>query len=214
MDKPDKSIQGWVVLASFASLAVVAYLDYITGYEIHFHVFYFIPVSICAWHLRRREVVGMVVVSALTWGLVDINSGHPYRHWGFWCWNTGVCFAILLILGLVLQRLRDNLKQQLQARRELEQALADLRQSTAEAQKLQSQLQVVCAWTHRIKVEGKWMTFEEFLQKHLHVQLTHGMSPEAVDKFAREIEGKAGMPPPQPGDAGQTTNGGPEKGDG
>jgi hypothetical protein len=145
---------------------------------------------------------------------VDLSSGHVYRHWGFWCWNTGICFAMLLILGLVLQSLRDNLKQQQRARRELEQALAELRQSMAEAQKLQNQLQVVCAWTHRIKIEGKWMTFEEFLQKHLHVQLTHGMSPEAVDKFAKEIEEKTGIPTPRPGDAGQAAGGGPENRDG
>jgi K+-sensing histidine kinase KdpD len=182
------------MLASFASLALVAYLDYVTGYELRFHVFYFIPISISAWHLRRRDVVGTAVIAGLAWGYVDLNSGHEYSHWGIWYWNTVISFASFLVLGLVLQRLRRNLKEQQRAREELEQALAELRQSTAEAQNLQKQLQVVCAWTHRIRIEGKWMTFEEFLRNHLHVQLSHGISPEAMEKFAREIA-EQGRPP-------------------
>jgi hypothetical protein len=214
MDKPEKFNQGWVLLVSFASLAVVGYIDYITDYDLHFQVFYFIPVSICAWHLRRREVIGMALVGALTWGLVDINSGHHYRHWGFWCWNTCICMATLLILGLVLRSLRDNLKQQQRARRELEQALANLRESAAEARKLQDQLQVVCAWTNRIKIEGKWMTFEQFLQKHLHLKLTHGISPEAMDRFAMEIEKAAALSKTGQSEAIQAPGNGPENAQG
>ncbi len=49
-------------------------------------------------------------------------------------------------------------------------------------------LQVVCAWTKRIRVEGKWMTFDEFLKNYLHFNLSHGISPEAMERLAKEIE--------------------------
>jgi hypothetical protein len=184
------------MLASLATLAVVGYADYITGYELYLDVFYFIPVSICAWHLRRREVVVMALFGALTWGCADIASGHQYTKPFYWYWDISVSLSSLLILGLVVQSLRENLKKQERARRELEQALADLRQSTAEVQKLQGQLQVVCAWTHRIRIAGKWMTFEEFLKEHLHVNLSHGISPEAMEQFTREFDEKNQPPVP------------------
>ena len=183
-------IRVWIWLASFVIQAVVGFADYATGYELNLTVLYFIPISICAWHLRRGEIIASAIVGALTWGYADIRAGHHYTNQAYLYWNIVVNFSSLLILGLVVKSLRDTLAKQVLARQELGKTLADLRQSTEEVQKLQSQLQVVCAWTKRIRFDGKWVTFEEFLQDHLHLKLSHGMSPEAMDQFTKEIEGQ------------------------
>jgi K+-sensing histidine kinase KdpD len=188
MDSPEKLKNFRFFVASLASLVLVGYVDYITGYELYMDVFYFIPVSICAWQLRRRDVMVVTILCALTWGCVDLYAGHPYSSRFYWYWNIFIKFISLLILGLVVQSLRQNLKEQARARQELEKALAELQQSSAEVEKLKGQLQVVCAWTKRIKIKGQWITFDQFLQDHLHVKLTHGMSPEAMSQFAKEIE--------------------------
>ena len=44
-------------------------------------------------------------------------------------------------------------------------------------------LVTVCAWSKKIQVDGKWVTFEEFLVDNLGVRITHGIDPEA----AREV---------------------------
>jgi len=54
-----------------------------------------------------------------------------------------------------------------------------------EIQGLQNQMQVVCAWTGRIKVDEQWMSVSDFLSKRLNLTVTHGMSPEAAEKFLR-----------------------------
>ena len=105
-----------VVSASLASLSVVCYLDYITGYDLHFFVFYFLPASLRAWYLGRPTVVMMAVLSGVAWGLTDKLSGHPYASNLAWYWNTSVCFSSVLIQGLVAQRLRFNLNEQKKAR--------------------------------------------------------------------------------------------------
>jgi len=189
MGKLGKSAHARVLLASLAIQAAVGYADYTTGFELNLDVLYFVPISICAWYLSRNEVITSAIIGALTWGYADIRSGHHYTSQAYLYWNIFVRLGSLTILGLLVKGLRDNIRKQALARRELEKTLADLRQSAEEIQKLQSQLQVVCAWTKRIRVEGKWMTFEEFLKNHLHFKLSHSISPEAVDQFAREIEG-------------------------
>lgn len=63
-----------------------------------------------------------------------------------------------------------------------------------EIQDLQNQMQVVCAWTGRIKVDDQWMTISEFLSKRLHMTVTHGVSPEAMQKFLHDLKPPA--PPP------------------
>jgi hypothetical protein len=188
MDKPDNLTDIRFFAASLASLVVVGFVDYITGYELYMDVFYFIPVSICAWQLRRRDVLVLALLCALTWGFIDISVDHPYSSKFYWYWNMCIKFSCFVILGLVVQRLRCNLKEQARARQELERALAGLRQSTAEIEKLHGQLQVVCAWSQRIRIEGKWMTLEEFLKNHLQIKVSHGISPEAMDKMVKELD--------------------------
>jgi K+-sensing histidine kinase KdpD len=189
-DNPDKFTEVQVLLVGFGRLVLVGFVDYITGYELHFDVFYSMPVSICAWHLQRRYVVVTAILGALTWGYADKHAGHQYSSQVYWYWNILVRFSSLLLFGLVVQSLRYNFKKQARAKRELEQTLADLRKSAAEIEKLQNQLQVVCAWTQRIKIEGRWLTFDQFLQEHLHLKLSHGISPEAMSKLLKENEEK------------------------
>lgn len=46
---------------------------------------------------------------------------------------------------------------------------------------------VVCAWTQRVKVGGKWVSLREFLSDQLGFAVTHGMCPEKVEEVRREI---------------------------
>lgn len=38
----------------------------------------------------------------------------------------------------------------------------------------------ICAWTKRVKYEGRWVPFEEFLEKRFRLKLSHGISEEAA----------------------------------
>ena len=54
-------------------------------------------------------------------------------------------------------------------------------------EKLQ-QFVTVCAWTGQVKVEGKWVRLDEFLQRQYGISVSHSLSKEAADKMMREIE--------------------------
>ena len=49
-------------------------------------------------------------------------------------------------------------------------ALDEIKRSTEAVRRLQGQLQVVCAWTKRINVEGRWIALDEFLTNELNTQ--------------------------------------------
>jgi K+-sensing histidine kinase KdpD len=182
MNKPSMSQRVKVILASLANLLVLSYIVYLSGYNSLFFVFFFIPVSLCGWYLGRVSVVCMAILSGMSWCFVDILSEHQYPSEVVRYWNSFICFIAFAIIGLLLQKLRYSLKEQLKARAELEKALAELNHSTEEARKLQGQLQVVCAWTKRINVEGKWIALDEFLTDKLHTKISYGVSPEAMQE--------------------------------
>lgn len=44
----------------------------------------------------------------------------------------------------------------------------------------------VCAWTNRVKYEGRWISFEQYLHKRFNLRFTHGISEEATRKLMLE----------------------------
>jgi hypothetical protein len=119
---------------------------------------------------------------------VDILSNHYYPSELCRYANTVICFLAFAIIGLLLQRLRHSLTEQLRVRRDLEKTLEELNRTTEEARKLQSQLQVVCAWTKRINIEGRWVALDEFLTNTLNTKITYGVSPEAMQAVLDNAE--------------------------
>lgn len=183
-----------VVVASLLTLAAVSYIDLVTGYEFLFFVFYFVPVGLCGWYLSRAATLAMASLSAASWFFIDIASRHHYPYEMLRYWNSFTCFLAFGIIGLVLHHLKESRDQQVKARRELETTLAELQASTEQVRNLQKELQVVCAWTQRIRLEGKWMTLDEFLANKLNIRVSHGISPEALERIMEQVEGK---PPPR-----------------
>jgi short subunit fatty acids transporter len=163
-----------------------------------FSAAYLIPVSLSAWYFGLRAVVLMCIASGVASWLMDI--GHPYSQAMFQFWNAFASFAICVVTGLLVHRLKHTLEERKRVNNDLQKALEELERSTEEIRKLQSGLQVVCAWTNRIKVGDQWMTPDEFLSTQLHLNLTHGMSPEAYRELEQEIERKAHAEAPQSSD--------------
>jgi sensor domain CHASE-containing protein len=126
---------------------------------------------------------------------VDILSDHQYPFEVFRYANSLICFLAFAIIGLLVQRLRQSLNEQLRVRQDLERALDEIRRSTEEARKLQGQLQVVCAWTKRINLEGRWVALDEFLTNTLNTKISYGVSPEAMQEVLQTAD-KAEAPVP------------------
>lgn len=188
MEQASTHLRTRILLASLVSLFLVSYVDYITGYELLFFVFYFVPIVLCGWFLGLGSTLGMAAVSGASWFVVDWLSGHRYPHEAFRYWNSFICFVAFAAIGLVLHRLRQIMAEQQRVQLELLKALDDLNRSTAEIRKLQSDLQVVCAWTKQIRINGQWISFDKFLADNLHVRISHGISPEALEEVRKSLD--------------------------
>ncbi|HEX4263157.1 MAG TPA: hypothetical protein VH597_02360 [Verrucomicrobiae bacterium] len=180
-----------MALVSILSLFLMTYVDYATGYELVFSAAYLLPSALCAWFLSRRAVWFMSASSGVAAFCVDVLSGASYSHFMIRYWNSLMCFVISLITGLLLHRLKCTLEERKKMNIDLQTALDDLKRSTEEITKLQSGLQVVCAWTKQIKVDDQWMTPDEFLSSRLHLKISHGMSPKASREFEDKLKRKA-----------------------
>jgi K+-sensing histidine kinase KdpD len=109
-------------VGSFALLVLLGWLDYVTGYEFGFFIFYFIPVSIAAWWGGRGPGLLMGCLSAIAWFVADRLTNHTYRHAYLVYWETFMRLASFITTALTLSKIRETVdaRQRLQA--ELERA--------------------------------------------------------------------------------------------
>jgi hypothetical protein len=117
----------YVEAFSFAVLGCIGGLDYITGYEFGFFIFYFIPVAISSWYCGRRLGLQVAFGSAIVWYLSDKFTHHPYSHSYFIYWEMFMRLISFLTTTLTISRIREMvlkeeqmLSELLTVRRELE----------------------------------------------------------------------------------------------
>ena len=99
-----------VVAASLVVLATLAFIDYGTGRELSFSVFYLLPIAMCAWGAGRTAGILMSCLSAAVWFVIDSRLGGVYSMaWIPW-WNMLVRLAFFVTFTVTLSALRRVLR--------------------------------------------------------------------------------------------------------
>jgi K+-sensing histidine kinase KdpD len=172
---------GWGVLTIVAVL-ILGVLDWSTGYEYNFFVFYFLPVSVAAWFFGLVGSVALSIISALVWFGADILTWHIYPSSAYAVWNTMIRLVSFLAIGWSVARVKQLLN------RERETAEV-LRKSLSQIKVLETFLPI-CAQCKKIRnQEGMWQHLEVYIEQHSNTQFSHGYCPEC----ARRAMAEAGL---------------------
>jgi diguanylate cyclase (GGDEF)-like protein len=99
-------------LVGFALIPGVGILDYLTGYEIAFSLFYLIPISLLTWIIDRRLGIVACLAGAVVWLLADIAAGSSYSHPVVYAWNTLIRLSFFLIVTFLLSALKKSLERE------------------------------------------------------------------------------------------------------
>lgn len=110
-EKSKLEIIFWLILF----IALIASIDFLTGYEISFSLFYLLPVGFATWYLNRNFGIFTCVISALLWISIDYITGHRYSDNLIPIWNASVRLGFYLITVYLF----SEIKRHLQIEREL-----------------------------------------------------------------------------------------------
>lgn len=171
-----------IILGLFL-LGVVAVSDHLTRYELGLSTYYLLPVVATAWFGGRWAGLACALVAGLLWVYVDYQFGSHYTSESYRYWRIFMMFGRFLGGALIISQLRISLGLAKRLAEEKEQALRELEAATAKLRELQGSFQTVCSWTKKIKDGEEWITLEEYLRRHLKIEVTHGISPEGRDHF-------------------------------
>ena len=92
-------------------LAVTGYLDYATGYNKSFFLFYLVPIVFTFQKLGLVLSVGMCLMSAVVCLVSNMIAGQTFNGWLTPFWNTAIRLAIFLVV-VALFAVRRNLQKE------------------------------------------------------------------------------------------------------
>jgi diguanylate cyclase (GGDEF)-like protein len=99
----------WLCAAA-ALLALIGFLDYLTGPEVASSLFYLLPVSVVSWYVGRRAGIVFSVLGAAIWLTADVAAGSMYSSGLIYSWNALVRLGFFLVVALLLAALRRQLE--------------------------------------------------------------------------------------------------------
>jgi diguanylate cyclase (GGDEF)-like protein len=107
LDKIPKPV---IFVISITLVVLLGVVDYLTGYEIAFSIFYLQPVSLVSWFGKRSYAIIICILSAIAWVLADIYAGNHYSNSFIPLWNGLIRLGFFLITSLSLLELKGFLE--------------------------------------------------------------------------------------------------------
>jgi signal transduction histidine kinase len=102
------------VFTCLGLLAVIGLLDYLTGYNTSFFLFYLVPVIFALHRLGMFFAFAMCVLSALVWLFSNMIAGQVYTEWLTPGWNTVtriLVFSLVVSLLVTRKKLEGKVRQ-------------------------------------------------------------------------------------------------------
>lgn len=180
---------GPLIAACLFLVAIIGYIDYLTGYERPLLLFYLLPICLATWFGGLVSGLGIAVVSIVVSMLSDLAAGVPAL--GFW--NAGMAFISYALFAGVLSKLRTLVHELDQ--RVLERTAA-LQREVAERQRLDRDIARVADRERRRLGQdlhdslGQHLTGTALAAQVLQEKLTVRSAPETAEaeKLVRYVE--------------------------
>ena len=110
--KLENQNKSFLILVGVTLIGVIGGIDFLTGYEFSFSVFYVLPIALITWLTSNRVGLLASVASAIVWYGADEATGHPYTHPLIPIWNTLIRLAFFVIITLLLSAFKQALQRE------------------------------------------------------------------------------------------------------
>src|SRR5713226_8111103 len=106
LQKLERSSRASLIIAGLLMLALIGVVDYLTGFELLFSVFYLLEVGLASWFVGRGFGLLMSVLSVVVWIGGDLAAGAHYSSLVIPAWNALILMVFYFIVVWLLTNLR------------------------------------------------------------------------------------------------------------
>lgn len=94
---------------SIMFILFMGYIDFITGHELVFSIFYLIPVTIIAWFNGKNSAFFASLLCGITGFYVFICSGEEYESILYPVWDCVVLVLMFIIISALIARMKNQM---------------------------------------------------------------------------------------------------------
>lgn len=109
----ERSSKPLMMALCLALVVIIGMVDWVTGFELSFLVFYLIPVALAVWFVGDIFAVLISLLSVGVWVAGDVSAGAKYSQPIVPVWNALIALSFIFVVVAILRRLR-NLQRQLE----------------------------------------------------------------------------------------------------
>lgn len=176
----NKRSPAFITLVGIVGVLVLGGIDFVSGYEISFSIFYLGPIVLVGWLVGRQAGMLVSVLSAAVWLIADITGGHTFTHPFIPFWNAIVRLGFFTVVVIILSKLKSTVEAQKTLIGELREAMDNI--------KVLSGLVPICAWCKKVRDDtGYWQQVEAYVASRSEATFTHAICPECLAKMDQDL---------------------------
>lgn len=103
----DRQSKFTIIRLSFLLTVLLGLIDYITGPEIGFSIFYLLPIALVTWFTGILWGVAISFVASTVWFLADSLGGHTYSHPAIGYWAANMRLGYFLIVSYLMGTMKN-----------------------------------------------------------------------------------------------------------
>lgn len=100
------------IIAGFILIGIVGYVDYVTGRDVSFAIFYLAPIAYITWYTGRLTGIMASAASALTWFFDEYTGTDLSLHPTIPYWNAAGMLGFFLAVTYILAELKDAVRKE------------------------------------------------------------------------------------------------------
>jgi len=160
-------------------LLLMGFIDYVTGRDFAFSIFYLVPIFIVAWYSGKRDGIFMAFLGSVVWLVVDTMGGIGNTD-AVAIWNGLVRFGFFIIVVYLTHRvkkLNDELEEKVIAR------TADLLAEISEREKTEQELKTITEKLRKLTRRIQVIREEEnkIIAREIHDELGQALTAIKID---------------------------------
>lgn len=109
----EKQPKSYITTISFLMVVYIGFLDYVTGPEIAFSLFYLLPIFLSAWFAEKDSAIFVSLVSGLSWFIAQSLWEKHYKDVSFLYWESIATLIVFLIFAHLLSRFKKTLENEI-----------------------------------------------------------------------------------------------------
>jgi len=98
-------------------VALLGLVDYLTGNEINFSLFYLAPIVLVTWSGNQNLGLLISFLSALSWLVAEYAAGQRYSYSGIYFWNTLIRTGFFVFVTYLVAELQKSQREERRAAR-------------------------------------------------------------------------------------------------